>query len=216
VIAWELVVSLRASINADDAGAAPWRVRRLPIGHAMTSVFAPGDARRRRYPNLGAVAMMLDLAPVLAILLVSALGFWALTAYAEHRASIRTAETERYLEQFEHGPVADAWQRLRQDWQAETGPRRPVSISSDLASDVDIVLQYFRRLALCMRMGSCDPALTSSQLGDLPRRFRERYDHILPEADLGGTFDQPLAAASPHSNGMPYPDGSPGHVPVSN
>jgi hypothetical protein len=164
----------------------------------MNSVPARGDARRRRPRHLRAVAVMLEVAPVLAVLLVSSLGLWAFTTYAERRAAIRTAETERYLEQFEQGPVADAWQRLHRP--AEPAAPQPVAVPVDLASDIDLVRRYFERLALCVRMGSCDPTLTSRRLGNLPWRFLERYGQILQNAYPDAASDPSSATASPLSS----------------
>lgn len=147
--------------------------------------------------------MLLDLAPALAILLVFALGLLAIATYGERRAAIRIAETERYLEQFEHGAVAEAWQRLRKGPQVELAYDRLPALPGDPATDIDTVLQYFKRLALCVRMGSCDAALTSARLRDLPWRFRERYYHVLAEAYPDEAFDRYLAAVSPPSDVMP-------------
>jgi hypothetical protein len=44
---------------------------------------------------------------------------WAIAEYSDHRAELRRAETDRYLDQFRSGPVAAAWARLRAAWQAE-------------------------------------------------------------------------------------------------
>ena len=143
---------------------------------------------------------MLKIAPVLTILLVSSLGLWAFTIYAERRTAIRTAETERYLEQFEHGPVADAWQRLRRHGPAEPATPQAVAVPVDLASDIDLVLHYFERLALCVRMGSCDPTLTSRRLGNLPWRFLERYGQILQDAYPDAAADPSSATVSPLSS----------------
>jgi hypothetical protein len=157
---------------------------------------APGDARRRQSRHAHVLAVILEVAPVLAILLVSSLGLWAFTTYTERRAAIRAAETERYLEQFEHGPVADAWQRL----QAEPAASRAAAVPADLASDVDLMLQYFDRLALCLRMGSCDPTLASRRLGDVPWRFLERYSEISsraePERHAPDSGSRPLRRAA--------------------
>ena len=46
-------------------------------------------------------------------------GLLAAAEYAEHRAELRLAETNRLLEEFRSGPVADAWGRLRTAWRAE-------------------------------------------------------------------------------------------------
>jgi hypothetical protein len=174
----------------------------------MTPVLAPDGARRRQHRDARGAAVLLDLAPVLAILLVFALGLLAIATYAEHRAAIRTAETERYLEQFEHGAVADAWQRLRKGPQVELAYERLPALPGDPATDIDTVLQYFKRLALCVRMGSCDAALTSARLGDLPWRFRERYYHALMEAYPDEAFDRYLAVVSPRSDVMSHSNGS--------
>jgi hypothetical protein len=174
----------------------------------MTPVFAPGGARQRRDRKPRGAAVLLDLAPVLAILVVFALGLLAVASYGERRAAIRIAETERYLEQFEHGPVAEAWQRLRKRPRVELASEPLPALPGDPATDIDTVLQYFKRLALCVRMGSCDAALTSARLGDLPWRFRERYYHVLTEAYPDEAFDRYLAAVSPPSNVMPRANGS--------
>jgi hypothetical protein len=183
-----------------------------------------GTATRSLCLCLCAVTAIIDLAPVLVILLASALGLFAATHYAERRSAIRAVETERYLEQFEQGPVAQAWQRLGQSSQAARADadtladRSPgssgsalrvrtavleVALATDVAADVDVVVQYFKRLALCVRMGSCDPAMTAARLGDRLWRFRDRYHWILQEAYLNEPFERYFAAVAPRTGAAP-------------
>ena len=99
-----------------------------------------GDSYSRRYPRLALPALprpdlagfwrsrravpLAALAPALALLLVLAGGLLAVDQHARFKAEVRRAETGRYLAEFREAPVADAWARLADAWQAEQGRQR--------------------------------------------------------------------------------------------
>jgi hypothetical protein len=153
--------------------------------------------RRRRALLLPQISL---LAGVLA-LLCSVL--WTVGEYADHRAELRLAETSRFLDQFRTGLVAEAWGRLRTAWRAEQDRQDALlaRISSlagrDLAhalhdhqmfvletiedyrlqDDIEVVHQFLSRLALCVRMGSCDADVAAAQLGPALWTFHDQHRH---------------------------------------
>ena len=128
-------------------------------------------------------------------------GLWTVGEYADHRAELRLAETNRFLDQFRSGPVAEAWERLRTAWRAEQArqdallARIPSLAGRDLArtlhdhqmfvletiveyrlhDDIEVVHQYLIRLAMCVRMGSCDADAAAAQLGPALWTFRDQH-----------------------------------------
>jgi hypothetical protein len=162
------------------------------------------------------------IAAIISVLLVLAASLWALAAYSQHKAAVRAAETERYLEAFQSGPVAEAWARLSQAWSAEQprqqallarfralpGDGRPAlgdyrafvleSIDErELEDEVLTVLIYFRGLAFCIRTGNCDGALAARRFGDLPWRFRNQHFLYLSEAFPDVPFDVDFQTVAP-------------------
>ena len=128
-------------------------------------------------------------------------GLLAAAEYAEHRAELRLAETNRLLEEFRSGPVADAWARLRAAWRAEQnrqnallarmaslrdptsrGPcattkcscSRP-SRSTGCRTRSGWCISFLIRLAICVRAGSCDPDVAAAQLGPALWTFRDQH-----------------------------------------
>ena len=128
-------------------------------------------------------------------------GLLAAAEYAEHRAELRLAETNRLLEEFRSAPVADSWERLRAAWRAEQNrqnallARIPSLAGPDLArtlrhhqmlvletieeyrlqDDIGVVHQFLIRLAVCVRMGSCDADVAAAQLGPALWTFRDQH-----------------------------------------
>lgn len=157
---------------------------------------------------------------------VLALASLVLFAVAEHRAQkavVLEAETGRFLEEFRSEPVSSSWRRLSEVWEAER-PRQQALLEraaersggdplatlrpwrefmlqtieeAGLQRDIEVILAFFRRLALCVRMGNCDPVLLSERLGDLPWRFRNQHHPYLVEAHPGEDFDRYFEIVAP-------------------
>lgn len=176
------------------------RNARFEIPRARRAVIAVlRRAHRRR--------VLTHIGPIAAFLLLLCGVVWALGEYRDHRSALRDAETQRYIEQFRGDAVADAWARLEAAWRTEaarrdillerlavrSGPELAASlqdyrslefetvIEHDLAADIAIVLDYFKRLALCIRMRSCDRSTTTAWFGDRPWRFRDQHHLYLSE-----------------------------------
>lgn len=154
------------------------------------------------------------LGPVMGLLLLLLVVLWAIGEHGQRRAFLQHVETQRYIEQFTEGPVAEARERLESARpEGETTRMAPAaSVPSDdvmrdlrLAEDVETVLQFYRRLALCIRMGSCDPAAAAGWFADLPWRFHDRHQRYLdaayPDEDLDALFSTiaPRAGMKPKS-----------------
>lgn len=162
------------------------------------------------------------IATVLGVLGVLAAALFALAAYSEHKAAIRKAETDRYVQAFEQGPVALAWTRLSRAWDAERPRqrallerfqslpenRRPTlsdyrlfileSIEErGLGDEINTVLSYFRGLALCIRIGNCDGRRAANYFGDLPWQFRNQHFLYLSETHPGMPFDVDFQTVAP-------------------
>ena len=164
-----------------------------------------------------------QLGPVVGILILACAALWAVAEYAAFKAELRVAETNRYLAQFHEPPVADAWRRLSTTWQAE-GDRQDALLQRlaglsgaelstglrdyrwfvmatiadhRLERDIDTVLQFYRRLALCIRIGSCDQSAAAAQLGDTPWRFRNQHYFHLESEYAGENIEAELELISP-------------------
>jgi hypothetical protein len=154
-------------------------------------------------------------------------GLWAAAEYAEHRAELRLAETNRLLGQFRSGPVADAWGQLRTAWRAEQNrqdallARIPSLAGPDLArilrhhqmfvletieeyrlqDDIAVVHQFLTRLAVCVRMGSCDADMTAAQLGPALWTFRDQHRYYFAFEYSGVDLDQVVETIAPRPTG---------------
>lgn len=190
-----------------------WRNGRMAPPKAVPAAWW----RRRRAPVLPRLAL---LAGVLALLCG---GFWTVGEYAEHRAELRLVETDRFLDQFRSGPVAEAWGRLRTAWRAEQDrqdallARMPTLAGPDLArtlhdhqmfvletiqeyrlqDDIEVVHQFLIRLATCVRMGSCDADVAAAQLGPALWTFRDQHRHYFEFEYSGVDLDAYLEAIAP-------------------
>jgi hypothetical protein len=148
---------------------------------------------------------------------------WAMGAYAERRAEVRLAETNRFLEQFRSGPVADAWGRLRTAWRVEQGrqaallARMPSLGGTErvrtlhdhqmfvletieeygLQHDIEVVRQFLIRLATCVRVGSCDRDAAAAQLGPALWAFRDQHRRYFDFEFSGIDLDRHLATIAP-------------------
>jgi hypothetical protein len=154
-------------------------------------------------------------------------GLLAAAEYAEHRAELRLAETNRLLEEFRSGPVADAWGRLRTAWRAEQKrqnallARIPSLAGPDLArtlrhhqmlvletieeyrlqDDIGVVHQFLIRLAVCVRMGSCDADVAAAQLGPALWTFRDQHRYYFAFEYSGVDLDQVIETIAPRPAG---------------
>jgi hypothetical protein len=162
-------------------------------------------------------------------------GFWTVGEYADHRAELRLAETSRFLDQFRSGPVAEAWEHLRTAWRAEqdrqgallgrvsslAGRDRARALHDHqmfvletieeyrLQDDIEVVHQFLIRLALCVRMGSCDAAVAAAQLGPALWTFREQHRHYFAFEYSGVDLDDDVQTIAPR----PTAPGNPGPRP---
>jgi hypothetical protein len=203
------------------------QIRRLPRA-------APVQLPRLRLGALGRrhrEVALAHLLPLFGILCLLCAALWGVGQHAAQRAELRLAETERHLQQFEAPPVADAWQRLNGTWQAEL-PRqhallaRIASLSGAareealrayqrfvleiveehrLQPEIETVLGFVKRLALCVRLGSCDRQVVAARLGDALRRFRNQHHYYFaleqPGAELERYVDEIAGLNGAHPNG---------------
>ena len=158
-------------------------------------------------------------------------GLWTVDEYADHRAGRRLAETHRFLDQFRSGPVAEAWDRLRTAWQAEQArqdallARIPSLAGRDRArtlhdhqlfvletieeyrlhDDIEVVHQFLIRLAMCVRMGSCDADVAAAQLGPALWRFRDQHRPYFQFEYSGVDLDDWLQSIAPRPAGVGNP-----------
>jgi hypothetical protein len=176
---------------------------------------------------------LVHLLPLFGILGLLCAALWGIGQHAAQKSELRLAETERYLEQFQAPPVADAWQRLSGTWQAEL--RRQNALLARIASlsgaprdealrayqefvletieehrlqpEIGTVLAFVKRLALCVRLGSCDRQVAAARLGDALRRFRNQHYYYfaleLPDEHLDGYIEEigALIGDPGHRNG---------------
>ena len=183
---------------------------------------APGGARPGRSTLL--LPLLSTLVGVLALLCA---GLWTVGEYAGHRAELRLAETGRLLDQFRSGPVAAAWARLRTAWRAEQGRQDALlaRISSlagraradavhehqmfvretieeyGLQDEIEVVHQFLSRLAICVRMGSCDADIAAAQLGPALWTFRDQHRYYFEFEYSGVDLDPDVETIAPRPTG---------------
>jgi hypothetical protein len=191
-----------------------WRLPRVGPGVGLGARWR--HQREFLVDNFGLVA---------GVLLLTCAALWAAGEYAREKAELRTVETQRYMAEFRAAPVADAWrhltrvwhtERLRQDallgriallsgtpLQAELRNYRAFVIDTvaerHLARDVDTMLQFYRRLALCIRFGACDPALAAGHFGTAARSFRNQHYYYLQEEYQVDEVDRTIEAIAPRA-----------------
>ncbi len=199
-----------------------WRTGRLAPQRV-----APGGGWWR-----GRALLHPQIAIVVGVLALLCGGLWTVREYADHRAELRLAETNRLLDQFRSGPVAEAWGRLRTAWRAEQDrqdallARIPSLAGRDLArtlhdhqmfvletieeyrlqDDIEVVHQFLIRLAICVRMGSCDADVAAAQLGPALWTFRDQHRHYFDFEHSGVDLDDYLETIAPR----PIAPGKPG------
>jgi hypothetical protein len=162
---------------------------------------------------------------VAGVLLLSCATLWAAGEYTREKAELRTAETNRYMAEFRAAPVADAWRHLTRVWHAErvrqdalleriavlSGARLQAELRNyrafvmdtvaehRLARDVDTMLQFYRRLALCIGFGACDAGLAAGHFGTAARSFRNQHYYYLQEEYQVDEVDRTIEAIAPHA-----------------
>jgi hypothetical protein len=164
-----------------------------------------------------------EVAPLLALVLVLVGALIAVNQYGQLRLDRQHTETARYLAEFEHGPVAAAWRGLSETWRAEW-PRQEALLARVAAEPADppaaalydyrrfvletvdehrldeaikTVFRYYRRLALCIRMGGCDQATAIDHLGEPAWRFRNQHYLFLTEHLTAQEVDQVFEILTP-------------------
>jgi hypothetical protein len=192
------------------------QIRRLPRPAPVQLPRVRLGALGRRHREV-ALAQLL---PLLGTVCLLCAALWGVGQHAAQRAELRLAETERHLQQFEAPPVADAWQRLSGAWQAEqhrqhallariaslSGARRDEALRAyqrfvlevveehRLQPEIETMLGFVKRLALCVRLGSCDRQVATVRLGDALHRFRNQHHYYLalelPEEQLDQYLDE--------------------------
>jgi hypothetical protein len=189
-----------------------WRTFRPP------PTVAPGGSRRG-----GGTLRMPLLSALVGVLALLCAGLWTVGEYAEHRAELRLAETHRFLDQFRSGPVAEAWARLRTAWRTEQGrqdallTRIPSSAGRararvvhdhqmfvletieeyGLQDDIEVVHRFVSRLAMCVRMGSCDADVAAAQLGPALWTFRDQHRYYVEFEYSGVDLDHDVETVAP-------------------
>jgi hypothetical protein len=140
------------------------------------------------------------------LLLICAM-LWAAGEHSRQKAGLRAAETNRHIAAFQGAPVADAWRRLSAVWHAQQ-PRQEVLLARiamlsgaplqaelrnyrafvidtvaerGLAPDIDTVIRFYRRLAACIRIGSCDAGLAAGLFGSAAWSFRNQHYYFLQD-----------------------------------
>ena len=173
----------------------------------------------RRYRTL----LLPQITLVFGVLALVCGSLWAVAEYADHRAELRLAETNRYLEQFRSGSVGEAWARLRTAWQAEqdrqvtlltrihslAGSARSRSVHDHrmfvletieehgLQDEIEAVSQFVLRLATCVRANNCDADAAAAQLGPALWTFRDQHFYYFQFEHSGHDLDRHLKIIAP-------------------
>jgi hypothetical protein len=186
---------------------------------------APRDSRGR------GTALLPLLSALVGVLALLCAGLWTAGEYAGHRTELRLAETARYLDEFRSGPVAEAWARLRAAWRTEqdrqdallarvsslAGRARARAVHEHqmfvletieehgLQDEIEAVRQFLRRLAICVRIGSCDAAVAAAQLGPALWTFGDQHRYYFEFEYSGVLLDPDLETIAPQPTGDPGP-----------
>lgn len=182
------------------------------------------SARPQRFQHLRAIRvlgrrylrpMLAETGPIVGVVLIVLFLGWRATAeYGSQKAALIVMETNRYLTEFQNPPVADAWRRLSEVWQAEQDRQRillsrivrlPFSERDvqlthyqqfvvetvqeyRLERDIETVLRFFRRVASCIRVGGCDRTAVAHYFGSTVQAFRDQhypyFEQEYPEAGI--------------------------------
>jgi hypothetical protein len=166
----------------------------------------PEDAFHRRWQRHRQV--LLDhFGLVAGLLLLACAMLWAIGEHSRHKADLRVAETNRHIAAFHDAPVADAWQRVAGVWHAQQPRQRTLLrriaplfgaplqaelsnyrafvidtvVEHGLARDIDTVIRFYRRLAACVGIGSCDARIAAGRFGSAAWSFRNQHYYYLQD-----------------------------------
>ena len=167
--------------------------------------------------------VLAQLGPVFGVLLLLCAALWAVGEYAGYKGELRRAETSRYLAAFREPPVAKAWGRLSAAWQAEQdrqsalltrlAARSGTEFDAALRNYQQFVLEtveeqrlppqiatvrkFFDRLAVCIRVGNCDPTVAAAQLRPVVRQFCNQHYYYFQAEGAAADFDRVAALITP-------------------
>jgi hypothetical protein len=162
---------------------------------------------------------------VAGVLLLFCAMIWAAGEHARQQAGLRLAETNRHVAAFHAPPVGDAWRHLTVVWhaqrdrqstllrriaplsgaplQAELGNYRAFVIDTveehALAADIATVVGFYRQLATCIRIGSCDATLAAGRFGSAAWSFRNQHYYYLQEEYEVDEIDRVIDAIAPRT-----------------
>jgi len=165
--------------------------------------------------------------PVAGLLLLACALLWAVGEHGRHVAGLRLAETNRHIAAFHEAPVGEARQRVADAWQARQaaqsallrriGPLSGAALQAELrnyrafvidtvvernlAPDIDAVIRFYRRLAACVRIGSCDARLAAGRFGSAAWSFRNQHYYWLLEEYEVGEIDAVIDVIAPRPPG---------------
>jgi hypothetical protein len=206
---------------------------RQPNLNILRSWWRPDRVHRRDYLRHGwqyLRQVLLDRFGLVAgLLLLACALLWAAGEHSRHVAGLRVAETRRHIAAFDGAPVGGAWQRVADVWQAkrarqsallrriaplsgaalqaELGNYRAFVIDTvvehGLAGDIDTVIRFYRRLAACVRIGSCDARLAAGQFGSGAWSFRNQHYYYLLEEYEVDEIDSVIDVIAPRAAGHP-------------
>jgi len=191
-----------------------WRAHHTPSG---------GGSRERWQRNR---QLVLDHFGVIAgVLLLFCAVIWAAGEHARQRSELRAAETERHITAFHSTPVGDAWRQLTGVWQAErarqsvlldriaplSGPELQAALrnyrafvidtveENELEDEIDTVVQFYARLATCVRTGNCDSERAGLLFGGAAWSFRNQHYYYLLQDARVGEVDRIINAIAPRA-----------------
>jgi hypothetical protein len=70
-----------------------------------------------------------------------------------------------------------------------------------LQDEIEVVHQFLRRLAICVRMGSCDANVAAAQLGPALWTFRDQHRYYFEFEYSGVDLDPDVEAIAPRLTG---------------
>jgi len=175
---------------------------------------------------------------VAGLLLLACALLWAAVEHSRHVAELRVAETNRHIAAFHDAPVGEAWQRVADAWQTRQAAqrallRRLASVSGAalhaelriyrafvidtvvehrLARDIDTVIRFYRRLAACVRIGSCDARLAAGRFGSAAWSFRNQHYYWLLDEYEVDEIDAVIDVIAPRALGDVIAPRAPGMV----
>jgi hypothetical protein len=166
---------------------------------------------------------------VAGMLLLACAMLWAAGEHARQERALREAETHRLVAAFHSPPVAASWRHLTGVWDAELSRqsallRRIAPLSGGalqaglgdyrafvidtvtehgLAQDIDTVIRFYRRLAACVRIGSCDATLAAAMFGSAAWSFRNQHYYFLEEEYQVDEIDAVIEMIAPRAATAP-------------